>query len=249
MRLKDKTAVIIGASKGIGRGIAELFAKEGAKLVLVGRNEAALEALAKECGPAIACRGDISSAADMEAVAKKAEEAFGRIDILVQNAGVYPQVPIDKMTEDQWDHVLDTNLKGTFLAVKAVLPLMKKQKYGRIVLTSSISGPKVGWPGGAHYTASKAGMNGLMRTAAVELARHNITINGVEPGNILTEGLEETGEEWMRGMERAIPMGRLGTAEEVAYAHLFLASDEARYITGQTIVVDGGQILPESPFL
>ena len=123
---------------------------------------------------------------------------------------------------------------------------MKKQKYGRILFTSSISGPSVGWPGGSHYTASKAGMNGFMKTIAIELAKNHITVNAVEPGNILSEGLEEVGEEHIKNISSGIPMGRLGTPEDVAYAHLFLASDEASYITGQSIIVDGGQVLPES---
>jgi len=249
MRLENKTAIIIGASKGIGRAIATLFAQEGAQLLVVGRNQAALSELCEEIGSQ--CKpfcADINDEQAMEAMAQEAFSTYGKIDILCQNAGIYPQVSVDQMTSSQWDEVLDTNLKGTFLAIKACLPAMKKQHYGRIVLTSSISGPKVGWPGGAHYTASKAGMNGMMRTVAVEMAKYGITINGVEPGNIITGSLEDLGKEWLEAMEKAIPLGRLGTAEETAYAHLFLASDEARYITGQTIVVDGGQILPESHY-
>jgi 3-oxoacyl-[acyl-carrier protein] reductase len=125
---------------------------------------------------------------------------------------------------------------------------MIKQRYGRIVLTSSISGPKVAWPNGAHYTASKAGMNGFMITAAVELAKYGITVNAVEPGNILTEGMGDLSGSWIDNMRKAVPMGRLGTPEDIAFAALFLASDESRYVTGQGIVVDGGQILPESHF-
>src|SRR5262249_8104187 len=149
--------------------------------------------------------------------------------------------------ESDWDQVQAVNLKGTFFAVKACASLMKKQNYGRIVLTSSITGPVTGYPGWAHYGATKAGMLGFMRTAAIELARHNITINAVLPGNIRTEGLIDLGADYLRRMEAAIPLGKLGEVEDVGYAALFLASDEARFITGQTLIVDGGQVLPESP--
>lgn len=252
-RIGDKVAIIIGASRGIGEGIARVFAKEGAKLLLVGRDENKLSKLTQELcseGDRVCYyQGDIAKENDMAGMVEKAINTFGRIDILCQNAGIYPQVDLEDMTIQEWDEVLETNLRGTFLAIKACLPQMKTQQYGKIVLTSSISGPKVGWPGGTHYTASKAGMNGLMRTAAVELAKYNITINGVEPGNIVTGSLEDLGEDWLENMKKAIPLGYLGVPEDVAYAHLFLASDESRYITGQSIVVDGGQILPESHFM
>ena len=132
------------------------------------------------------------------------------------------------------------------MTLKAVLPQMKKQQYGRILFTTSITGPRTGIPGQSHYAATKAGMNGLIHSAALELAKYNITINGVEPGNILTEGLTELGKSHIDQMAASIPLGRLGRPEDVAYAMLFLASDEAAWITGTTIVVDGGQILPEA---
>ena len=169
--------------------------------------------------------------------------------MLCHNAGIFPSVRIEDMSEADWMHVNDVNLKGTFLTVKACLPAMKKQSYGRIVITSSITGPRTGNPGLAHYAATKAGINGFMRTAAIEFAKHHITINGVEPGNIMTEGMDvQLGADYIRDQEQSIPMGKLGTPEDVGYAALFLASDEAKYITGTTIVVDGGQTLPESRF-
>lgn len=252
-RLKNKVVLLIGASKGIGRGIATLFATEGAQLMLVGRNESLLESLIKEInnkgGQSDYCLGDVANEQDMENAAKLTVSRFGKLDILCQNAGIYPEAWIEQMTAEQWHQVLNTNLTGTFYAVKACIPYLKKQNGGRIVLTSSISGPQVGLPGYSHYTASKGGMNGFIRTIAIELAKYNITVNGIEPGNIITEGMADLGEEHIKRMERAIPLRRLGSIEDIAHAMLFLASDEASYITGQTIVVDGGQILPESHFL
>ena len=153
-----------------------------------------------------------------------------------------PDIPVE-----EWDAVLGVNLRGCFLAVQACARPMRARKYGRIVLTSSITGPRVTSPGHGHYSASKAGINGLIRAAAIELAPDGITVNGVEPGNIVTEGLAaERSPAYIRAMERAVPLGHLGTPRDVAHAVLFLASDEAAYITGTTIIIDGGQILPEA---
>ena len=150
------------------------------------------------------------------------------------------------MTGADFDHVMTTNLKGTFLSVTAVLPAMKAAKRGRIVLTSSITGPITGFPGWSHYGASKAGQLGFMRTAAIELAPWNITVNAVMPGNIRTEGLDGLGADYIASMEASIPQKRLGSVADIGNAALFFASEEAAYITGQTLVIDGGQTLPES---
>lgn len=252
-RLENKVAIIIGASKGIGRGIAKVFAKEGAKLLVVGRNEAALKNLVEEISsPTQTIHyhvGDICNEQDMQNAANKALEYYGKIDILCPNAGIYPEAWLGEMTLAQWNEVIQTNLTGVFLATNACLPIMKKSQYGRIIIISSISGPKVGLPGYAHYTASKAGITGFIKTAAIEFAKHNITMNAIEPGNIITESLMEMGNELIRSMEKDIPMGHLGTVDDIAYATLFLASDEAKFITGQTLVVDGGQVLPQSNYL
>lgn len=249
-RLENKVAVIVGASKGIGRGIATLFAKHGAHVVLVSRSAEQLQELAdyiiSEGGRASIVVADVGVEADMQRMVVEILKTFPRIDILIQNAGIYPLSRFETLSTEEWHTVINTNLTGTYYAIKACLPVMRQQQYGRIVLTSSISGPRVGLPCASHYTASKAGMNGLMKTIAIEFAKYNITVNAVEPGNIISEGFEELGEAHLKKMTKAIPLGRLGTAEEVAYAHLFLASDEARYITGQSIIVDGGQLLPES---
>jgi 3-oxoacyl-[acyl-carrier protein] reductase len=150
------------------------------------------------------------------------------------------------MTVADWNQVIETNLTGTFLSVSACLPALKARGKGRIIVVSSITGPITGYPGWSHYGASKAGQLGFIRTAAIELAPHSITINAVLPGNIRTEGVESLGPQYVAQMTSAIPVGRLGSVEDVAYAALFLASDEAGFISGQTIVVDGGQVLPES---
>jgi 3-oxoacyl-[acyl-carrier protein] reductase len=190
---------------------------------------------------------DVTRQSDMQAMARAAVEAFDSIDVLCANAGIFPASKLGAMTEAEFDAVIGTNLKGTFLSVSACLPAMKSRGAGRIILTSSITGPITGFPGWSHYGATKAGQLGFMRTAAIELAPFGITVNAVLPGNIVTEALSVMGEEYVRATEAAVPMRRLGSVDDVANAALFFASDEANYITGQGIVVDGGQILPESP--
>jgi 3-oxoacyl-[acyl-carrier protein] reductase len=167
--------------------------------------------------------------------------------VLCANAGVFPDVMLRDMTEQDIDSIFATNVKGTMLSVKAATPALAASGHGRVILTSSITGPITGYPGWTHYGASKAGQLGFMRTAAIELARDSITVNAVLPGNIATEGLAGMGEDYVAGMTAAIPMGKLGHVDDIGYAALFLATDEAAYITGQTLVVDGGQVLPESP--
>ena len=249
-RMEQKSVIVTGGSKGLGRGIAQVFAREGAKVLVVARQQDAGQRTAKEIvdagGAASFFRADVSNWDDVEAMAEATVDRHGGIDILCSNAGIFPSARVEEMTQVEWDTVNSVNLKGTFFAVKACLPELKKKEEGRILLTSSITGPITGYPGWAHYGATKAGMLGFMRTAAIEFARYNITINAVMPGNIMTEGLDDIGEDYLRRMEQSIPMGKLGDPEDVAYAMLFLASHEAKYITGQTLVVDGGQTLPES---
>jgi 3-oxoacyl-[acyl-carrier protein] reductase len=245
-RLDGKVAVVLGAARGIGRGIAERFAEEGARLVLGDRKEDLLAEAARALG-AESAPCDVAEKAGVARIVDLAVERFGRLDILVQNAGIFPETALEAIPVAEWDEVLAVNLRGCFLAVQAALPSMRARGYGRIVLTSSITGPRVVPPGHAHYAASKAGINGLIRAAALEAAPFGITVNGVEPGNIMTEGMRaERSPAYIAMMERSVPMGRLGTPRDVANAVLFLASDEAAYITGTTIVLDGGQILPES---
>ncbi|MFQ5973709.1 MAG: SDR family oxidoreductase [Alphaproteobacteria bacterium] len=249
-RLEGRVAVVIGAARGIGEGIAEVFVEEGARVLIADVEEELGQATAERLsgiGEAFFLRADVSRREDAEAVVEEAMRRFGRLDILEQNAGIYPWTLIENIDVDEWDRVLAVNLRGTFLAAQACLGPMKARGYGRMVFTSSITGPRVSTPGHGHYSASKAGINGFIRAAAVEFARFGITVNGVEPGNILTSGVQaHRSPEFIQAMERSVPLGRLGTPRDVAHACLFLASDEAAYITGTTIIVDGGQILPES---
>ena len=248
--IAGKSVVVTGASKGIGRGIAQVFARNGGKLLVVGRDMASAEAVAAEIvaggGTASAFRGDVACWEDMQAMAEAAMARHGAIDILVSNAGIYPGKIIEEMTGEDWDGVLDPNLKGNFYAVRTCLPALKRSGAGRIVMISSITGPITGVAGWAHYGASKAGMLGFMRSAALEFAPHGITVNAVLPGNIVVGASVDFTEEQVATMNEAIPLGHMGDVEDIAYAALFLASKEAAYITGQTIVVDGGQVLPET---
>jgi 3-oxoacyl-[acyl-carrier protein] reductase len=244
-RLDGKTALVIGSARGIGKATAVRFIEEGANVVLADVDAEAGRRTADELGmPFIAA--DISRMADAEAAVALAVERFGQLDIIVQNAGVYPWQLIENTSVEDWDTVSAVNLRGSFIAARAALPQMKKQGGGAILFTSSITGPYVTSPGHGHYSATKAGINGFIRAAALEFSGYGITVNGVEPGNILTEAIQEhRSPAFIKNMEDAIPLGRLGSPRDVANAFLFLASDEARYITGTTIVVDGGQLLPE----
>jgi 3-oxoacyl-[acyl-carrier protein] reductase len=245
--MRGRSVVVTGSSKGIGKGIARLFARQGAKVMVVSRKIEEADACARELGSGT--RGfaaDVSDWDACQAMASAVAGAFGGIDVLCANAGTFPQTKIETMDPAEWDAVMATNLKGSFLSVKACLPWLKQSDQGRVVLTSSITGPVTGFPGWSHYGASKAGQLGFMRTACIELARYGITINAVLPGNIITEGLAALGEDYVKTMAASIPLKRLGTTDDVANAVLFLASKEAGYVTGQTIIVDGGQIVPET---
>ncbi len=244
-RLQDRVALVIGAARGIGEGIAARFIEEGARLVIADAEvEAGKATAARLRGHFVAV--DISRKADAEHAVAETLAAFGQLDILVQNAGIYPWTLIENTDPDEWDKVLAVNLKGTFLAAQAALPHMKARKSGRMIFTSSITGPRVTSPGHGHYSASKAGINGFIKAAALEFSGYGITVNGIEPGNILTEGMQaQRSAAFIKSMEDAVPLGRLGTPRDIANAALFLASDDASYITGTTIIVDGGQTLPE----
>lgn len=245
LRLENRVALVIGAARGIGEAIAARFTEEGAKVVIADREVEAGEATAERLGAQFT-RIDVSSFTDTRKAVGIAVAAYGTLDILVQNAGIYPWTLIENTSPEEWDAVLGVNLKGTFLAARAALPVMRERGYGRMIFTSSITGPRVTSPGHGHYSASKAGINGFIKSAALEFAGYGITVNGLEPGNILTEGVKQhRSEAFIRTMEEAIPLGRLGTPRDIANAALFLASDEAAYITGTTVVIDGGQTLPE----
>lgn len=248
--IEGRSVIVTGAGAGIGKGIARVFGKQGAKVLVVARTQEAIASTAEEInaagGTASACVGDVSSWEDMQKVAVTAAERHGGIDVLCANAGIYPQTKMEDMDPDEWDQVMATNLKSGFLGIKACLPHLKNSDYGRVILTSSITGPVTGYPGWTHYGATKSGQLGFMRTACMEVAKYGITVNAVLPGNIITEGLADLGEDYMKTMAASIPLAKLGTVEDIGNAALFLASKEAGYITGQTIIVDGGQIIPES---
>ncbi|MGX9675102.1 3-oxoacyl-ACP reductase FabG [Mycobacterium sp. HM-7] len=249
--LTNKNVIVTGATKGIGYGIAAVFATAGANVAVAARSlhdldtaVAGLDGLGS--GKIIGVSVDVADPKSCQAMAAAAVDAFGGIDVLCANAGIFPEAPLATMTPDDLATVLDVNVKGTVYSVQACLDALTRSGAGRVILTSSITGPVTGFPGWSHYGASKAAQLGFMRTAAIELAPKRITVNAILPGNILTEGLQEMGEEYIAGMARAIPAGTLGTPEDIGHLAAFLASDEARYLTGQSIVVDGGQILPES---
>jgi 3-oxoacyl-[acyl-carrier protein] reductase len=248
--LAGKSVLVTGGSKGIGKGIARVFAKAGCKVTITARHldgaKAAAAEIARAGGTAQGFAADVTKFADMQAAADFAVKTHGGLDVLCANAGIFPQAKIEELSEESWDETIDTNLKGTFLSVKACLPALKKSGAGRIILTSSITGPVTGFPGWTHYGATKSGQLGFMRTACIELAKYGITVNAVLPGNIITEGLDSLGEDYHKTMAASIPLKRLGKVEDIGYAALYFATPEAGYVTGQTIIVDGGQILPES---
>jgi 3-oxoacyl-[acyl-carrier protein] reductase len=245
--LTGRTVLVTGGTKGIGKGIARVFVRAGANVVLVGRGAEAGEAAAEELGSRAAyVAADVGVAADCERMAAETVERFGGIDVLCANAGVFPDAKLEDMTEADIDVIFATNVKGTMLSVKACMGALERSGHGRVIVTSSITGPITGYPGWCHYGATKAAQLGFLRTAAIELAPKGITVNAVMPGNIETEGLDELGPEYREKMESSIPQRKLGTVEDIGHAALFFATDEAGYITGQTIVVDGGQVLPES---
>jgi 3-oxoacyl-[acyl-carrier protein] reductase len=252
--LRGRSVLVTGGTKGIGKGIAAAFVGEGASVVITGRDEQAGEQAAADLGPAAAAGGgtvsyvpgNVADPASCARVVAAAVQRSGGLDVLCCNAGIFPAAPLREMTPGQLEEVLGVNLKGTFYAVQAALPALGESGHGRVIVTSSITGPITGFAGWSHYGASKAGQLGFVRSAALELAKAQVTVNAVMPGNIMTEGLGDLGDDYMHTMEASIPLRRLGSIEDIANAVLFLASDEAAYITGQTLVIDGGQTIPES---
>jgi 3-oxoacyl-[acyl-carrier protein] reductase len=248
--LEGRSAIVTGGSKGIGRGIAETFAAAGVNVLLTARNQADLDAtvasLADRPGRVSGLATDVTSPEDCRRAVETALERNGGLDIVCANAGIFPSGRLEELTPDDIEQVLAVNFKGTVFVIQAALPALTASGHGRVIITSSITGPITGYPGWSHYGASKAAQLGFLRTAAMELAPKQITINAIMPGNIITEGLVEMGQEYMDRMAASIPARRLGDVADIGNAALFFATDEAGYITGQTLVVDGGQILPES---
>jgi 3-oxoacyl-[acyl-carrier protein] reductase len=246
-----RTVIVTGASTGIGLGIATAFAKAGANVAMAARGAerlAAAVAHLSDAGlPVLACPVDVADAQAVQTICEKIAHTFGGIDILCANAGIYPVAAIEDLTEAQWDEVMAVNAKGNFLCVKSCLPYLRKTGQGRIILTSSITGPVTGIAGLSHYGASKAAQLGFMRTAAMELAKDGITVNAVLPGMIETEALAALGEAFIASSVALIPVSRLGQVQDIANAVMFFASPQSGFITGQGLIVDGGQTLPEAP--
>ncbi len=244
--LKGKVAIVTGASRGIGRSLALTMADQGVKLVLSARNGEALAQLVAEIqaagGSAVAVPGDVSSATAANELIDAGIKAFGRIDVLVNNAGITRDALLLRMKDEDWDDVLNINLKGAFLCIRAAAKVMSKQRYGRIINISSVVG-EMGNAGQANYCASKAGLLGLTKSVARELARRNVTVNAITPGFIVTDMTEALPEKTREDLAAQIPLGRLGSADDVAHAVIFLASDLAGYITGQTLGVNGGMYM------
>ncbi|GGA94204.1 3-oxoacyl-(ACP) reductase [Brucella endophytica] len=244
-------AIVTGGARGIGFAIARKLSDDGAAVVIIDRDADALGSARMRIGadrPLLTAMADVSSAADMERVAAEALAAFGSIDVLCPNAAIFDSAPLDTMEEALWDRLMSVNLKGVFLAVKACLPAMKRQRYGRIVASSSITGNRTAIAGMAHYASTKAGINGFVRAAALELASFGISVNAVEPGHVMTEGAGPMYDaEFKAAVEAYIPLGRFASPADIAEAVTFLASERAGYITGQTLTVDGGLTLREYP--
>lgn len=235
-----------GGANGIGKGISETLAEAGAKVIIGDIDETNGKQTAEALN-GVFFKLDVTDSTQVNKVVGDIVHQFGKIDILASNTGVYPQINIEDLTEEDWDYVQNINLKGTFFVTQAVLKVMKKQKYGRVIVTSSVTGPNTGYPGWAHYGASKAGQLGFVRSAALEYAKYGITVNAVQPGNVLTEGLKAQGEDYLEGTRQIIPTHELGEPEDIGYAVAFFASKEAKFITGQALIIDGGQVLPEEP--
>jgi len=244
--LKNKIAIITGASRGIGKIIAELFAKSGAHVVCVARSEKAIETLSGSInnsgGSASFLACDISDEKSFNSLINHTIQDYEKLDILINNAGITKDSLIMRMNSKDWDKVLDINLKGTFHGIKSAIRPMMKNRFGRIINITSIVG-LTGNAGQANYAASKAGVIGLTKSVAKEIASRGITVNCIAPGWIKTDMTDELNQNIKEEFLNRIPMNRIGTPEDIAYTALFLASDEASYITGQTITVDGGRII------
>jgi 3-oxoacyl-[acyl-carrier protein] reductase len=243
--------LVTGGSQGIGLGVAEGFARAGASVAISGRSGDTLEAAAgrlREIGHHVEIiAADVSDRASCSRMAAEAEQALGGVDVLCANAGIYPERPLDDIDDADLASIFATNVAGTIFSVQACRSALRQSGRGRVVVTSSITGPITGYAGLGHYGASKAAQLGFVRTAALELAPDAITINAVLPGSIRTEGLDGLGKEAIDKMVACIPQRRLGTPADIASAIMYFASEEASFVTGQTLVVDGGQTLPELP--
>ncbi|OOG84188.1 3-ketoacyl-ACP reductase [Pseudomonas sp. A25(2017)] len=245
-----QTVLVTGGAQGIGRAIVEAFALRGARVVIADLGLARAEAVAGEL-TAVGCQVqavgvDLADATAVFGMLAELEQRLGRLDILVHNAGYFPLTPFAEITPSMLERTLAVNLSALFWLTQAALPMFRRQGQGCVLVTSSVTGPRVAYPGLSHYAASKAGVNGFIRNAALELAAENVRVNGVEPGMIATPAMANLGDDEVnQDIARRVPLGRLGQPSDIAGAMLFLASSLASYVTGQTLVVDGGSTLPE----
>ena len=247
--LKDNIAIVTGSAQGIGKEIAKTFLESGAKVVIVDLQSDKLIELEKqfkamknvEENNVLAVQCDVSSEVDTLKVITKTLETYGKLDILVNNAGIYPQISFEEMTNKEWLKVININLNGTFNMTKASIIQMIKQKHGKIINIASIAGAVVGYENLVHYAASKGGMLGFTRALATEMAKYHINVNSISPGAIETEGTSDMSEEQHEQTKQLIPIGRWGIPKDIAQMTTFLASEKSNFITGQNIVVDGGQ--------
>jgi 3-oxoacyl-[acyl-carrier protein] reductase len=246
MELKDKTAIITGAAGGIGRAVAELFAREGATLVLVDINKKSLENLAERLGPKVKILSlaiDVSNEKQVRNVVEVTFKKFGKIDIMVNGAAICKMISISEIEVEEWDHVMAVNLRSVFLFCKEVFPYMKQKRSGNIINIASASGKIGGIAAGAHYSASKAGVICFTKSMALNAAPYRINVNAVCPGPITTEMTDVWGEEMNKNFAEKIPFKEYGQPEDVAEAILFLASGRSRYITGEILDVNGGMVM------
>jgi 3-oxoacyl-[acyl-carrier protein] reductase len=247
MKLKDRVAIVTGAARGIGKAIATTFLREGAKVAIIDLDKERLEILKKEINKenkeAMTIFCDITKSSEVNGMVDQVYKTLGRIDILVNNAGIIRRGTIDTVTEEDWDRVIEVNLKGTFNCCKAVVEIMKQQGHGKIVNISSIAGKMGDITSAPGYGPSKAGIDALTKTLARQLAPFGININAVSPHAIETEMSAQWSEERRKEIIASIPLGRLGKPEDVAEAVLFLASDEASFITGEILDVNGGALM------
>jgi len=254
-RLKDRVSIVTGAAAGIGEGIARAMAQEGANVVLFGRHDT-VKKTAKDISDlgqkAVAFRVDVANASEVNGAVQQVLRQFGKVDILVNNAGIYPEMLFVEMPDDVRDSVIDVNIKGVWNCTKAVIPSMIKQKYGKVINVSSVTGPMVAAKGETIYAASKGAVSGFTRALALEVAEHGINVNAICPGYIDTPGMRNSAsgmgmgpDEYIGKLAEGVPLGRLGSIDEVGDLAVFLASEESKYITGTEIVIDGGNIIQE----
>jgi 3-oxoacyl-[acyl-carrier protein] reductase len=247
MKLKDRVAIVTGGARGIGKAIVLTFVREGARVVLVDVDQKSLEASKEEIekmgGEALTISCDITKSSEVNEMVNQVQKTFGRIDILVNNAGIIRRGTIDSVTEEEWDRVIEVNLKGTFNCCKAVSEIMKSQGYGKIVNISSIAGKMGDITSAPGYGPSKAGIDALTKTLARQLASYGINVNAVSPHAIETEMSAQWSEERRKEIIASIPLGRLGKPEDVAEAVLFLVSEDASFITGEILDVNGGALM------